>query len=1226
MSHRLHVSCATFHSTSQRRRSFRLRAVRLLSVIFFGGLGLIGSGHAATYYVSPSGNDANTTTQAQSISTPWKTIQKAASSMVAGDTCLIRAGTYRETVTVPVSGTAAAPITFKAYNTEVATISGTNALSGWTLESTNVYYTPLSTSLGDGNQVFQNGAMKPEARWPNAGSGFPWQNSSVKPSSDWSYVVTAGYTNNANGYFADTNLPSHPDGYWNGATVHIMSGHGWIMAAPKVTSYTDSSKTIVTNDPNGANAAYAISAGNEYYLTGVKGEMNSPGEWFYDTANSRLYFYSTSSPTNVEAKQRSYGFDLRGRSYVNLVNLDLFACTIQSDSGSTNETFDGLSMQFLGHGATNSSIFGLTLHNGCTLRNSELAWDSRGLLQLAGSDIKIINNYLHDSGYVPTWDAMVNGNGYRILISHNTLRNSGRAEMGNPGRSSIVEYNDMANAMTLTSDGGIFYTYSEAGNTIVRYNLLHDSPGPVGHSGAPVEGFYEDSQNSSWIVHHNIIWNVPGWGMQFNARQNFNMIFNNTCRNNAVGLLSSFDSGVDGETGTHVYNNLFNGTPRGLSWARSDMGYNLYTDPMFVAGTSQLQASSPAINAGTIVPGITDGYTGSAPDLGALEYGGTDWTPQVGCNFTTPPSPDPTYSMPAMAFANEVIDGSFESGNLSPNWTTTGNVTLFSATGKTAWTDVRFRSGAYSLMFSQGTSQVTQHVTGLQAGRRHKLYVGTQTADSTAVITISVKNYGYATTQVTVPAGSGAWEMNNLWFITGASTTSADITVSVTSTSATVPVYVDDISVELAQENTDPIPYSMPVAAYPFDESSGTTAYDSSTNGRNATVTNTTFVAGESGNALAFNGTNSSATASLGGTASPGGSFTVAFWVNFTSSGTGTPPLASNNNNGWLQKGWYICANQGRSVGMYLWDGAGNSASSWTSSPLGTGAWTHLAFSIDRENGVISRYRNGVLEASGTISSALGNVDTTSGLALGSASLPGDLDNFQMWNYALDANEVAAVAKGDPGLAVRLKLNDNAGSTKAWDASGFGHNATLTGMNTSSCWVNGALQFSSAGYVQCPALSSTSMPTGSFSVAFWVKFADSGSGTPALVSNNNAGWLQKGWYVCTNQGRSIGIYLWDGTGTGVTSWTTSPLTVGTWTHIAYTVDRQAGVISRYRNGVLEATVSIPSTLGGVDTLFGPRIGSPTLNAMMSDVRVYNRVLAPLEVLDIPFQANEAPYY
>jgi hypothetical protein len=48
---------------------------------------------AATYYVSPSGVDTNPGTLAQ----PYRTVQKAATVAVAGDTVLLRAGTYRET-------------------------------------------------------------------------------------------------------------------------------------------------------------------------------------------------------------------------------------------------------------------------------------------------------------------------------------------------------------------------------------------------------------------------------------------------------------------------------------------------------------------------------------------------------------------------------------------------------------------------------------------------------------------------------------------------------------------------------------------------------------------------------------------------------------------------------------------------------------------------------------------------------------------------------------------------------------------------------------------------------------------------------------------------------------------------------------------------------------------------------------------------------------------------
>lgn len=50
-----------------------------------------------------------------------------------------------------------------------------------------------------------------------------------------------------------------------------------------------------------------------------------------------------------------------------------------------------------------------------------------------------------------------------------------------------------------------------------------------------------------------------------------------------------------------------------------------------------LQSASGAIDAGAEISGITDGYSGSAPDIGAYEAGGADWT--AGQDFGNPPNP-----------------------------------------------------------------------------------------------------------------------------------------------------------------------------------------------------------------------------------------------------------------------------------------------------------------------------------------------------------------------------------------------------------------------------------------------------------------------------------------------------------------------------------------------------------------------------------------------------------
>ncbi len=72
------------------------------------------------YYVSTSGGDANAGTEAA----PFKTIQKAADTAVAGDTVYILAGSYNERVVPVNSGSSGNYITYSAYQNDIVTIDG----------------------------------------------------------------------------------------------------------------------------------------------------------------------------------------------------------------------------------------------------------------------------------------------------------------------------------------------------------------------------------------------------------------------------------------------------------------------------------------------------------------------------------------------------------------------------------------------------------------------------------------------------------------------------------------------------------------------------------------------------------------------------------------------------------------------------------------------------------------------------------------------------------------------------------------------------------------------------------------------------------------------------------------------------------------------------------------------------------------------------------------------
>ena len=73
------------------------------------------------FYVANNGDDNNVGT----IASPWKTIQKAANTLIAGNIAYVRGGSYFEHVVPLNSGTSDKPITYSAYPGETAIIDGT---------------------------------------------------------------------------------------------------------------------------------------------------------------------------------------------------------------------------------------------------------------------------------------------------------------------------------------------------------------------------------------------------------------------------------------------------------------------------------------------------------------------------------------------------------------------------------------------------------------------------------------------------------------------------------------------------------------------------------------------------------------------------------------------------------------------------------------------------------------------------------------------------------------------------------------------------------------------------------------------------------------------------------------------------------------------------------------------------------------------------------------------
>ncbi len=87
------------------------------------------------YYVSPTGSDS-----ASGISSaPWRTLQKAANTLRAGQTAIVSAGNYGERVSITRSGTQAAPITLQVANSATVRLLGFDITgSNWILSGFDI--------------------------------------------------------------------------------------------------------------------------------------------------------------------------------------------------------------------------------------------------------------------------------------------------------------------------------------------------------------------------------------------------------------------------------------------------------------------------------------------------------------------------------------------------------------------------------------------------------------------------------------------------------------------------------------------------------------------------------------------------------------------------------------------------------------------------------------------------------------------------------------------------------------------------------------------------------------------------------------------------------------------------------------------------------------------------------------------------------------------------------
>jgi hypothetical protein len=565
---------------------------------------------AANYCVAKTGSDTNTGTN---IATPFLTIQKAANVMVAGDACYIRTGTYRETVVSPRSGTSGARITFAPYQGESVIVSGADVLNiSWSAYSGSIYQATTTNSF---NQLFVDGEMMNEARWPNA---------KVDRLLD-APRATVDSTTSSLKNLVDAALPSLA---LTGAVVHIFTGTPggeYVAYTRTITNYDTSTKTITWDTA----LSNTVQPGNPYYLFHSLSLLDIVTEWYLDDSRNNLYLWTPdgASPAShiVEVKSRLSAFVITNRAFITVTGLYTFAAGIYT-SAATNLIIDNCHLRYVQH-FTTADGFNSGQDTKCTVSGSNSMWINSSIQFSSqngfgvGSYNMVSNCVISDVDYFPgNYYSSIVANGANSQIVRNTLANSGRSLILIKAVPVEMAYNDLGYGQRLTKDGGAIYNYHADGQGMaIHHNWVHNSQ----------IGIYLDGASTNFLVYRNVCYDNDQTGMRLNSPSISNRIYNNTLEWNGASFL------VYGPTqaGTEAINNLGDSTMMFCTDATTNK--NGWFDP--VGAEWVPQSGSGAIDAGDIIPGITDGFLGTAPDIGAYETGAPYWTP--GASFSAPPFP-----------------------------------------------------------------------------------------------------------------------------------------------------------------------------------------------------------------------------------------------------------------------------------------------------------------------------------------------------------------------------------------------------------------------------------------------------------------------------------------------------------------------------------------------------------------------------------------------------------
>lgn len=615
-------------------------------------------------------------TNAGTIASPFKTIQRCATVAKSGNICNIAEGVYRETITPAASG-----ITFLGSGNAIVSGADLIPANTWTLDSGNIYRTTINWSLNtrntevvSNNQVFFGTQMLPEARLPNFASIDRVTRPAALPGRQEDFLrATAGGATEYTGWYEHPSLSSLAN-FTNAGKISFAPGFRNVGTTCDITSKSGTRVNFQCNpDPAASNNRVPMTSGSgtntgllapaigEYFeLWGRREFLDSAGEWFLNNSNQlSVWLPNNADPRTsavpIQVKRRLYAFDLSGRQGTQIRNLTLFASTLKTNSTTNNTLVSDSNILYPWHyhesppffytggtaaihwkGSNNTIANSYLFGSAGTMVDVSAAWNQP---QSTGNTIE--NTVIADSSYAVNGSAIA-GRSTGGRLSQSTIYNSGRYHAQMQKGTDILD-NDLYNSHLQISDLGVISGWGEDGtisgrNTRITGNWVHDAwaelDPPLLSNGA--HGIFPDDDTTNFDIARNVVWNTTSESFLI-ASTDPNNTYNPGKTSIGINLINN-----TGEKLAYLIKNI-NGVPgimRGLvirNNAFSKIGAiplvpaengtitvsnNFLGNPGFLSPARtdyRLSSTSPAINAGVQVNPFTAGFVGSAPDIGAIE-------------------------------------------------------------------------------------------------------------------------------------------------------------------------------------------------------------------------------------------------------------------------------------------------------------------------------------------------------------------------------------------------------------------------------------------------------------------------------------------------------------------------------------------------------------------------------------------------------------------------------